>query len=1281
MEEVLFHHDDPQSDTDSVVQSSTSPSTSHTLPSQPPIIFTTTEGQSINLSEVIKHTIASPDFVDCIGPLIANVVKASVDSALSNYVSNLEAKIEKQEQIISDLMVKNSELKESNKQMDGRVESIEIDLEELQQYGRRNSLRFHNVPLKKTELGSTDDKIVGLCKSLLGVNITVDDIDRSHIIGSINKYGNAQLICRFRNWKIKNSIFQQKRKLKNNPDKTVITEDLTQYRQYLMKKLNDARKRHEIDSFWTMDGRIFAKKTPEATKKFIGGMEDLSDLNVDLFTEHNHVLNDLMNIFCLQNVVKEATRFDHRSGRATLLDPILISEDCCATFTEVIDINRQMSDHNATKNFDWQTSLTAFEDDVDGMAVFFTEKYIEMAKNSIPTKTVTIRSSDKPWFNSEIRKEIRLRDRLHKKLRKLRTVQNTNKFKVQRNKVNNMITYAKEQFYLNANGLLDEKSNKNPKAFWSLVKKVMGNCRSTSIPPLLNPNTNEISVGEKEKADLLNSYFCNISTPSDDGVTPPDLPLRTQHSLDIDEITEDEIKDILKSLEIGKASGEDCISHQMLKYTANSSKANMTGTQFIPLMMLTYAVLPKPVQVRSTGYSNTCPAEYLPSAKDSNSCSIYIADTASLTNFLKKKRIWQDGYVQHARISIVIVGNVTDKTAPAPKDWLISYIDPSGPFYYVSWRSDFKVLSFGLLDDKPNQKVDIEIIENSSNNCTIQRTNKEITSQVVEYLTKEIRKANVTDNNQDYENIDLCFLTRFAWFIESPWYILKKYFGVPFQEFGYRCCNYFNGTVCCDDKLKEMEGYRVVPYIISVVIFCYIPLLIVRIGNLFTVFHPRHWYVSDQMDDLNDKADQTDEPNDKADQTDDPNDKADQTDDPKDKAHQTYDPNDKAVQTDDPNDKAVQTDDPNDKAVQKVDPNDKKAVQTEYVSMFGNVFFSEASTQKSELMKRKFRVVFILFLPTAIYIELCIYASAYEWKTHIQDIVEDGMLFGFTSMLGDPFDTSFLSPLGGPLGALLIYHVFGVLFLILPRDFEKDIIEKGTCHCITGFICKIAPQGCDLEGYKKFERVLKTGIYLWFNEHFWTNRRENKENDEKSRRENREKSSNSGSNEKICLNVWCNYNSNQPKSCSFLSTFGKRMFKDTLKFYKDIFNLTLQECEANFKTHTREDDNYVVYLEKEVARFVQKKVRPFYVEFGQMFFKAVIVILAYSAALIFLTNYSLAISDVLQNMTALVTSALPSIIQAQLKPELPDKRVIKYMVKCYENEEKKKEIKKFIEQM
>jgi hypothetical protein len=131
-----------------------------------------------------------------------------------------------------------------------------------------------------------------------------------------------------------------------------------------------------------------------------------------------------------------------------------------------------------------------------------------------------------------------------------------------------MIIHAKEQFYLNANGLLDENSN-NPKAFWSLVQKVMGNCRSTVIPPLINPVTNDIVVNESDKANVLNNYFCYISSTSNN-IDPPSLPRRTPFSLDVDEINDEDVKDILKSLQIGKASGGDFISHQMLKNTADT---------------------------------------------------------------------------------------------------------------------------------------------------------------------------------------------------------------------------------------------------------------------------------------------------------------------------------------------------------------------------------------------------------------------------------------------------------------------------------------------------------------------------------------------------------------------------------------------------------------------------------------------------------------------------------------------------------------------------------------
>ena len=48
----------------------------------------------------------------------------------------------------------------------------------------------------------------------------------------------------------------------------------------------------------------------------------------------------------------------------------------------------------------------------------FTQLCLDIAKQCIPTKTITVRDYDKPWINSEIRKEIRLRDRLRKKVLK-----------------------------------------------------------------------------------------------------------------------------------------------------------------------------------------------------------------------------------------------------------------------------------------------------------------------------------------------------------------------------------------------------------------------------------------------------------------------------------------------------------------------------------------------------------------------------------------------------------------------------------------------------------------------------------------------------------------------------------------------------------------------------------------------------------------------------------------------------------------------------------------------
>ena len=88
--------------------------------------------------------------------------------------------------------------------------------------------------------------------------------------------------------------------------------------------------------------------------------------------------------------------------------------------------------------------------------------------------------------------------------------------------------------------------------------------KSEIIPPLLNPVTQTIETGDKEKANLLNEYFVSISTMDDNEIDLPEMEYRTEEILHDIKIDTEAVLDILKILKIGKASGADKISHQML---------------------------------------------------------------------------------------------------------------------------------------------------------------------------------------------------------------------------------------------------------------------------------------------------------------------------------------------------------------------------------------------------------------------------------------------------------------------------------------------------------------------------------------------------------------------------------------------------------------------------------------------------------------------------------------------------------------------------------------------
>ena len=175
---------------------------------------------------------------------------------------------------------------EQDKEIDNlykRVANLDSRLENQEQYSRRTSLRFHNIKIPVDESGNiihpvnTDDIIVKLCNEKLDVSISKDDIGRSHVIGKV-KNGRSQVIVRFISYRKREMVYSAKRKLKGDPHKIFITENLTNYRTNIVKALAELKFTGHIYTYWTSDGRIYVKQFNNSRKVVIHSHDDIREM-------------------------------------------------------------------------------------------------------------------------------------------------------------------------------------------------------------------------------------------------------------------------------------------------------------------------------------------------------------------------------------------------------------------------------------------------------------------------------------------------------------------------------------------------------------------------------------------------------------------------------------------------------------------------------------------------------------------------------------------------------------------------------------------------------------------------------------------------------------------------------------------------------------------------------------------------------------------------------------------------------------------------------------------
>ena len=152
-------------------------------------------------------------------------------------------------------------LHDENQRLNAVITKLEMSVDDQEQRSRNMCLLIHCVEEKDGE--KTDELVLNVINEELGIgNTDITEIQRSHRLGPkkpqrnlrSNKMFYRPIIVRFSNYRTRQKVFSEKRKLKGKS--TSISENLTKKRYELYKS---AMNKFGKGKVWSSDGRIMTK--------------------------------------------------------------------------------------------------------------------------------------------------------------------------------------------------------------------------------------------------------------------------------------------------------------------------------------------------------------------------------------------------------------------------------------------------------------------------------------------------------------------------------------------------------------------------------------------------------------------------------------------------------------------------------------------------------------------------------------------------------------------------------------------------------------------------------------------------------------------------------------------------------------------------------------------------------------------------------------------------------------------------------------------------------------
>ena len=201
---------------------------------------------------------------------------------------------------------------------------------------------------------------------------------------------------------------------------------------------------------------------------------------------------------------------------------------------------------------------------INEQVIALNETILNVFRNYVPNKYITIDDKDPVWMNENIKSKIKTKNLLFKQYIQSGRFESDVVFLENLiTEINELISSTKNLYYEN----LAKKLN-NPllqaKTYWSILKSFYNEKKIPIIPRLLVDNNFVTDI--QTKANILNKFFAEQCTPlKNNSVLPVNQMFLTQCRLNYIDFNEDKILKLIRALNIHKAHGHDDISIRMIK--------------------------------------------------------------------------------------------------------------------------------------------------------------------------------------------------------------------------------------------------------------------------------------------------------------------------------------------------------------------------------------------------------------------------------------------------------------------------------------------------------------------------------------------------------------------------------------------------------------------------------------------------------------------------------------------------------------------------------------------